>query len=60
MNDYRVTFERDGRVETRLVTAATAKAAAADLPEDADVLEVRFERARGFSCRARGTTPAGR
>jgi hypothetical protein len=42
LNDYRVTFEHAGRVETWQVTAATARNIAAGVPEDAEVLEVRF------------------
>ena len=55
MNDYRVIFVRDGPQETREVSAETAKEVEALLPPDVDIVSVKFLRARGFSCRVRGT-----
>lgn len=55
MNDYRVTFLLDGHEQTREITAETVKSIEARLPADAEVIGVKWLRARSFSCRARGT-----
>ena len=57
MNDYRVTYQREGEtVEVELV-AASVRDIELLIPDDADLLEVRFLRARGFSCRSRLSPP---
>ncbi len=55
MNDYRVIFQRDGQEETVELTAETVKQLVDLLPEEAEIVGVKFLRARGFSCRPRGT-----
>jgi len=59
MNDYRVTLLRNGQQETCEITAETVKHIEALLPADADVVAVKFLRARGFSCRPRGIERRG-
>lgn len=54
MNDYRVRFALDGIEHLRELSAESVRHIDSLLPEDAEVLEVKFLRARGFSCRPRG------
>jgi len=60
MNDYRVTFLLDGVAHTREITVQTVRHVEAALPDEAEVLEVKFLRARGFSCRVPGSDPRRR
>ncbi|MEN9728017.1 MAG: hypothetical protein RL434_2383 [Pseudomonadota bacterium] len=59
MNDYQVVLERDGRRETVELVAENIRQIETLVPEDADIVEVRFLRARGFSCRPLGTLRRG-
>jgi hypothetical protein len=55
MNEYRVTLLRDEREEVVTILAETAALAAAACDPETDVIEVKFLRSVGFSCRIRGT-----
>ena len=59
MNEYEVTVREGEARKTFLVEAETHAAAtdAAELETDAEILNVRFVRALGFSCRQRGAAP---
>jgi hypothetical protein len=59
MNDYLVTYVLEAREQTVELTAETVKHVQAQLPADADILQIKFLRPRGFSCHQRGA-PAGR
>ena len=54
MNEYRIVYQLDGqRIEQR-VEAETIAAATHQISADAEIIESKFVRAIGFSCRARG------
>lgn len=59
MNDYQVILEREGRRETVELAAENIRQIEMLVPEDADIVEIRFLRARGFSCRPLGTPRRG-
>ena len=59
MNDYLVTYVLEALEQTLELTAETVKHVQAQLPADAEILQIKFLRARSFSCRQRGA-PAGR
>lgn len=59
MNDYQVTLERDGRREVVELSAETVRELESLVPEDADIVGVKFLRARGFSCRPLGAPRRG-
>ena len=54
MNDYRVTFIHEAREQVIELSAETVKHVQVLLPEGADIIRIKFLRARGFSCRIRG------
>ena len=54
MNDYRVTFIHEAREQVIELSAETVKHVQVLLPEAADIIRIKFLRARGFSCRIRG------
>lgn len=56
MNDYLVTFMQDACEQTVELVADTVKHVHALLPEDADIIRIKFLRARGFSCQQRGSS----
>ena len=55
MNEYRISFDLDGQRTVQRVDASTAAEAAQQIPAEADLIETKFVRAIGFSCRVRGT-----
>ena len=57
MNDYRVTYVQDGTQQEVELVAANVREIEAMVPEDAEIITVRFLRARGFSCRSRLPPP---
>ncbi len=57
MNDYRVTYVQDGTQHEVELVAANVREIEAMVPEDAEIITVRFLRARGFSCRSRLPPP---
>ncbi len=59
MNDYRVTYVLESHEQTIELVAETFKHVQAQLPAEAEILQIKFLRARGFSCHQRGA-PAGR
>ena len=59
MNDYQVTVERDGRREVMELSAENIRQLETLVPEDSDIVNVKFLRARGFSCRPLGTPRRG-
>lgn len=59
MNEYQVTVEREGRREVIELAAENIRQLQTLVPEDADIVSVKFLRARGFSCRSLGTSRRG-
>lgn len=57
MNDYRVTYVQDGTQHEVELVAANVREIEAMVPEEAEIITVRFLRARGFSCRSRLPPP---
>jgi hypothetical protein len=54
MNEYNVTVRENDNVRVLLITAETLARARDQLPDDTDVIDIKFVRATGFSCRPRG------
>lgn len=57
MNDYRVTYLQDGAQHEVELVAANVRELEVMVPEDAEIVAIRFLRARGFSCRSRLPPP---
>jgi hypothetical protein len=59
MNEYEVTISEDDGHERKIIIEAETASRANDLAEDktgVEVIQVRFLRAMGFSCRIRGAS----